>query len=249
MSNPFNWKFENVVPAYALFFKNENTHGIQQRALRLEVPEIAMEFTDGAYIGKDPEGFLYYDKEADFEKDSGTSHTYHVSESSTGGKTYAVIEFRHFANSTPYAKFYSPDNVLRLPRPATTTIKKSSNSRTVTMTLTSVDKVATWDAGSTNFSPSSFGVYSSLIHSFRSKSDYMTAAEVAGYLHYKRLGKLKDAIYANYNNDRVVFYENDWSGKDFVGFVPLEDAKETLGIASTRSTPAATFTNVKWVDT
>jgi hypothetical protein len=100
-----------------------------------------------------------------------------------------------------------------------TTIKKSSNSRTVTMTLTSVDKVATWDAGSTNFSPSSFGAYSSLIHSFRSKSDYMTAAEVNGYLHYKRLGKLKDAIYANYNNDRVVFYENDWSGKDFVGFV------------------------------
>jgi hypothetical protein len=32
----------------------------------------------------------------------------------------------------------------------------------------------------------------------------MTAAEVNGYLHYKRLGKLKDAIYANYNNDRVV---------------------------------------------
>ncbi|KAJ7304821.1 hypothetical protein DFH08DRAFT_902858 [Mycena albidolilacea] len=248
MTNPFKWSFDNVVPAYALFFKNENTHGIQQRALRLEVPEIAMEFTDGAYIGKDPEGFQYYNKEADFEKDSGTSHTYHVSESSTGGKTYAVIEFRHFANSTPYAKFYSPDNhrvataadmgnhtstgswVTLKSASCYTTIKKSSNSRTVTMTLTSVDKVATWDAGSTNFSPSSF--------------------EVNGYLHYKRLGKLKDAIYANYNNDRVVFYENDWSGKDFVGFfIPLEDAKETLGITSTRSTPAATFTNVKWVDT
>ncbi|KAJ7894239.1 hypothetical protein B0H14DRAFT_2683681 [Mycena olivaceomarginata] len=220
MSNPFNWKFENVVPAYAL------------GALRLEVPEIAMEFTDGAYIGKDPEGFLYYDKEADFEKDSGTKHTYHVSESTLNGKTYAVIEFRHFANSTPYAKVGLPPAADMGNHTSTgswvtlksascyTTIKKSSNSRTVTMTLTSVDKVATWDVGSTNFIPSSF--------------------EVAGYLHYKRLGKLKDAIYANYNNDRVVFYENDWSGKDLL---------ETLGITSTRSTPAATFTNVKWVDT
>ncbi|KAJ7810699.1 hypothetical protein B0H14DRAFT_2862438, partial [Mycena olivaceomarginata] len=207
MSNPFNWKFENVVPAYALFFKNENTHGIQQRALRLEVPEIAMEFTDGAYIGKDPEGFLYYDKEADFEKDSGTSHTYH---------TYAVIEFRHFANSTPYAKFYSPDN-----HRVATAADMGNHTSTGSWVTLKARPATPRSRRAATAAP---------------KSDYMTAAEVAGYLHYKRLGKLKDAIYANYNNDRVVFYENDWSGKDFVGFVPLEDAKATLGITSTRST-------------
>jgi hypothetical protein len=52
----------------------------------------------------DPEGFLYYNKKADFEKDSCTNHTYHVSKSTLDGKTYAVIEFGHFTNSAAYGK-------------------------------------------------------------------------------------------------------------------------------------------------
>ncbi|KAJ7453472.1 hypothetical protein FB451DRAFT_1408871 [Mycena latifolia] len=218
MTNPFNWKFENVVSAYALFFKND--HGT--KALRLEVPEIALEFTDGAYIGKDPEGFLYYNKVEDFQQDTNTKHTYHVRDDSINNKTYAVIEFRKSAGAIPYAKFYAPDNhrvataadmenhtstgswVTLKTASCYTTIEKKANSRTITAILSSVDKVATWDAGSTSFSSSSF--------------------LVPGHLHYKKLNKLKDAKFANYNNDRVVFYENDWTGRDFVGFSLSRDS-------------------------
>ncbi|KAG8947164.1 hypothetical protein FRC00_009262, partial [Tulasnella sp. 408] len=47
--------YKHNVPAEALFF---NVNG--RKALRLEVPEIGKEFTDGLYIGKDPEGTFYY---------------------------------------------------------------------------------------------------------------------------------------------------------------------------------------------
>ncbi|KAJ7142017.1 hypothetical protein C8R43DRAFT_1199900 [Mycena crocata] len=242
MTNPFNWTFNEVTSAYALFFKNDHNY----HAFRLEVPEAGLEFTDGAYIGKDPEGFLYYNNLQDFEKGTGKKHNYHILQDSIGGKTYAVVEFRHSANATPYAKFYAPDNHrvtsaadmqnysstgnwVALEATSTyTTIEKKSNSRTVTVNMPSADKVATWDAGSTNFNPSSFSV--------------------TGHIHYKKLSKLKDAKYANYNNDRVVFYENDWTGRDFVAFfIPREDQTPTLGIESTRTTPALTFSNVKWV--
>jgi hypothetical protein len=48
MSNPFNWTFDKVASAHALFFNNDHN----QRALRLECPDLALEFTDGAYIGR-----------------------------------------------------------------------------------------------------------------------------------------------------------------------------------------------------
>jgi len=241
MSNPFNWTFDKVASAHALFFNNDHN----QRALRLECPDLALEFTDGAYIGRDPEGFLYYDDLANFQKDTGTKHNYEVSQDSINNKTYAVIQFRHAVNDKPYAKFYAPDEakVATAAKMADYTstgnwvtfksascyavIKKETGNSTVTMTLDSLDYKASWDAGSTTFSPSSFSV--------------------PGYLHFKKFKTLKDGKYANYNNDRVVFYANDWTGTDFVGFfIPLEDAKDTLGIQSTKTTTAVTFTDVKW---
>ncbi|KAK7045059.1 hypothetical protein R3P38DRAFT_3347267 [Favolaschia claudopus] len=225
MTNPFNWSFNSVVSGYALFFKNDHTNG---HALRLEIPKDSSTTTT-------------------FQTSSRT-RTYHVMDDTVNGKTYAVIEFRRNPNDKAYAKFYAPDNhrvasaadmgnltstgtwITLKSASCYTTIEKKSNSRTVTATLTSVDKVASWDAGSTSFTPNAF--------------------KVNGYLHYKRLNKLNDAKYANYNNDRIVFYENDWTGRDFVGFfIPMEDAAETLGIQSTRSTPALTFQNVTWKDT
>ncbi|KAJ7842513.1 hypothetical protein B0H13DRAFT_2098677 [Mycena leptocephala] len=219
MSNPFNWTFDKVASAHALFFNNDHN----QRALRLECPDLALEFTDGAYIGRDPEGFLYYDDLANFQKDTGTKHNYEVSQDSINNKTYAVIQFRHAVNDKPYAKFYAPDEAK-----VATAAKMADYSSTgnwVTFKSASC-YAASWDAGSTTFSPSSFSV--------------------PGYLHFKKFKTLKDGKYANYNNDRVVFYANDWTGTDFVGFVPLEDAKDTLGIQSTKTTTAVTFTDVKW---
>ncbi|KAJ7676934.1 hypothetical protein DFH06DRAFT_1466283 [Mycena polygramma] len=240
MSNPFNWNYNITKSAFALFFKNDHN----TRAFRLEIPDIGLEFTDGAYIGRDPEGFIYYDHESDFQKNSNKNHIYEITVDSMDGKTYAVVVFRHSQNAKPYAKFYAPDNH-RVTRAADmenhrgsgnwigrevtssfTRIEKKANSRVVTATIAS-DVVGTWDAGSTHFSPNAF--------------------VVTGHTHYKGLRNLRNAKYANYNNDRVVFYENDWTGRDFVGFfIPMEEGAETLGIQSTKTTPAVTFTNVNW---
>ncbi|KAF7351633.1 hypothetical protein MSAN_01595900 [Mycena sanguinolenta] len=241
MTNPFNWTFEKSTPAFALFFNNDHN----QRALRLECNSLFLEFTDGAYIGRDPEGTLYYNRESDFQRDSNRQHIYRVREDVKDGKTYAVIEFRHSANAVPYAKFYAPDNykvataaemgdftgnghwvTLRCGH-SYTVIEKKSYSSTVTVTLYSDNKSASWNAGSTYFNPSSF--------------------RVTGELHYKHIDNLRNAIYANYNNDRIVFYENDWTGRDFVAFfIPKEDDNDSLGIESTRTTPAVTFSNIRW---
>ncbi|KAF7370111.1 hypothetical protein MSAN_00641200 [Mycena sanguinolenta] len=245
--NPFGWKFAYAKPASALFFRS--THNA---AIRLECPDINLEFTDGAYIGQDPAGYLHYNSKSDFEQDTNKQQNYFVRlEVAKNGKTYAVIRFRKHPSAKSYAKFCASDKhrvttaaemnghagtgtwVTLKTGHCYATIEKNSGSSTVTVTPSSIGKVATWNAGSTIFSPSSF--------------------KVIGQLWYKEITELKNAIYANYNNDRVVFYQNDYTGRDFVAFfIPDEDEEvdspPTLGIESTKSTPAATFTNVQWTD-
>ena len=56
-------------------------------------------------------------------------------------------------------------------------------------------------------------------------SNQRRAVDVDGILYFKDLSKLKDAtssndtLYVNYNDDRIVFYVNDYTGKDFIAYV------------------------------
>ncbi|KAJ6563098.1 hypothetical protein DFH09DRAFT_1315724 [Mycena vulgaris] len=100
MANPFNFDYNVTKSAFALCFKNDQN----QRAFRLEIPGIGMELTD------DSEGFIYYDKESDFEKSSNKNHRYELTVDTIGGRTYALVMFRHSPNKKPYTKFYAPDN-------------------------------------------------------------------------------------------------------------------------------------------
>ncbi len=45
------------------------------------------------------------------------------------------------------------------------------------------------------------------------------ATDVKGTLFFKKISDLSKGKYASYNNDRIVFYENDYTGKDFVAYV------------------------------
>ena len=47
------------------------------------------------------------------------------------------------------------------------------------------------------------------------------AKDVKGTLYFKKLSDVTSdlAKYASYNNDRIVFYQSDYSGKDFVAYV------------------------------
>ena len=47
----------------------------------------------------------------------------------------------------------------------------------------------------------------------------MRAADVDGNLYFKKLSDLSSGVYANYNDDRIVFYKDDWTGTDFVAYV------------------------------
>lgn len=46
----------------------------------------------------------------------------------------------------------------------------------------------------------------------------MYPTDVKGNLFFKNIRTLAKGVYASYNNDRIVFYENDYSGKDFVAY-------------------------------
>jgi len=66
---------------------------------------------------------------------------------------------------------------------------------------------------------------------------------------FKKLADLTStkAKYASYNNDRIVFYENDYTGKDFVGyFIPFEGTTNTLGIAAANT---VIISDVAWSNT
>ncbi|KAF8637483.1 hypothetical protein AX16_010811 [Volvariella volvacea WC 439] len=243
MANPYQWKFDHVVPGSALFFNNSHNN----RALRLEVPAIAMEFTDNVYIGRDPDGFLYYDTLDDFKmtKHDGTpvTHHYKVYTDSAEGKTWAIIEYRRDSDTDAYAKFIAEDPtgavaaasmnnysstgswVKLILGSSIATVEKGSRDPTITLYADAIKKKAIWNAGSTQFQPKGF--------------------TVDGNLYFKDYSKLSNAIYANYNNDRIVFYQDDWTGKDFIAyFIPLESSVETLGIPG----ETQTFTNVSWVN-
>jgi len=79
---------------------------------------------------------------------------------------------------------------------------------------------------------------------------YLKAAslDVAGTLFYKTLPILPNAKFVNYNNDRIVFYDNDYNGKDFNAFFfPFcqdDVAPKSLGIEQGKT---VTLDSVKWI--
>jgi len=246
MSDPFNISgFTDSVAASALFFSSDHT-----KALRVEAPDIALEFTDNAYIGTDPEGILYFYGTNDFKgaDASGTDvkHTYTIKSVVNSGTTYATIEFVRGTDTSPYAKFVAKD-----PKKVVTTagldnysstgkwnalligsssavVEKTSTNSTVTITASVIGKVGTWDSAGSDL-------------------DHKTFA-VPGILHFKLLtdinkkGNSTDSPYANCNNDRIVFYTSDNFAKDFTSyFIPLENSKEEFGLPNGK-----VFSKVQW---
>ncbi|KAF5314932.1 hypothetical protein D9619_007577 [Psilocybe cf. subviscida] len=216
-------KYHHETAAFALLF--QNTHN---KAIRVEAPGIALEFTDGLYIGRDPEGILHYNNVSDL-KQSGT-HYYHVTKTIVDGDTYCEIEFRFGSSSAvPYAKFLGEDptdavNAAGMYNYSATghwdrlsvasslaTVAKSSSNQTITVNIETVGKVGTWTAPSNVLKNTGFNI--------------------DGTLYYKKLNDINKGTWANYNDDRIVFYENDWTGRDFTAFfIPLESNTSTLQV-------------------
>ncbi|KAF8433257.1 hypothetical protein L210DRAFT_2735958 [Boletus edulis BED1] len=101
------YKYNNE--AEALFFKDK----FQRPALRLEVPDLNLEFTDGFYIGSDPKGRFYYNDDfKKLDKQKGPKSKYTVESAFVDFEVYVDIKFydpNAQPGSGPYAEFFARD--------------------------------------------------------------------------------------------------------------------------------------------
>ncbi|KAJ7745881.1 hypothetical protein DFH07DRAFT_942731 [Mycena maculata] len=234
------------VPASALLFSN--VHGWVW-ALRVEVPDLGKEFSDGNYIGTDPEGTLYYNDIHSLEPQA-KKVKYKV-EKLTGDKGPLLhIKFFHETEESCHAEFLAEDPAGIVSAAgmdgyqdegnwfpldicvATASVRKYDDESKITITIASINKTATITVPK--------GV---LDH---------TPIEVKGNLSFKRLngnsqfdtGSLGNGKFASWNNDRVVFYFDDLNSKDFTAyFIPLEFSEKTLGITTDKT---YIFEDVTW---
>ncbi|KAF9461783.1 hypothetical protein BDZ94DRAFT_794608 [Collybia nuda] len=164
MSDPFidlRQHYPHMVTAEALFF-----HSGIHSALRVEAPTIGLEFTDHAYIGSDPEGFLFYRDLNDFgyKAEHKKSSKYKILTVGFDNKLYAIIKFYHNNESNSYAQFIAEDPTKAVYNAGmegfsregnwdklkigsvTATIYKDSDDTPITMEVDTIHKKATWKA-------------------------------------------------------------------------------------------------------
>jgi hypothetical protein len=242
------------VPAYALLFSDAKGY----KALRVDAPDIGKEFTDSVYIGRDPEGFLYYNDLESFSQHdnplASSDPVYYLIQklnNPSDGKLLVKITFTRQGADDPHAVFLAEDplgsvdaagmnNYTNNGRPGkwnplelgavNATIYKKSDEHLITVTIASIHKKVTI-TNNENF--------------LRGKR-----VSVDGILHFKDINTLSTGIFANWNDDRVVFFNNDYSGNDFVGFfIPYEYSVDTLQYKPANTPTALTFENVTWSST
>jgi hypothetical protein len=232
--------YNHETAAEALFFKN-TVNGTVHQAVRVEVPELGVEYTDNAYIGTDPEGILYYDAASDISGDSKAK----VIKVTVDSKNYVRIKFYTDSEDETYAEFVAEDpyatvdaasldgsvrngkwTSLNIGSANAKVYKKTAEAK-ITLTADAISKKATMTySGSTRFD-----------------------VDVNGTLFFKKYADLTStkAKYASYNNDRIVFYQDDFTGTDFVAyFIPFEGTTKTLGIAAADT---IIISDVAWADT
>ncbi|KAJ7105973.1 hypothetical protein C8R44DRAFT_987537 [Mycena epipterygia] len=219
--------YTHVVGASALLFSGEN------KALRVEVPELGKEFADTQFIGTDPEGVLYYDDDRNL--DVGLTAYYKVYKFADNTGNFINIKFYHneFKPGQPdpacHAEFWAndPNNTVSATgmdgytyygnwkvldiSSATTEFKKYVDMDWISVSAESVSEKAT------------IALPQGLL-------DKMTFV-VRGNLFFRQDTTISEGIKANYNNDRVVFYHDDYTAKDFTAyFIPFEIPQDNLGI-------------------
>ncbi|KAF9263146.1 hypothetical protein L218DRAFT_944682 [Marasmius fiardii PR-910] len=114
----------------------------------------------------------------------------------------------------------------------TATVKKLDDQRTIYITVAPLGKKAQWqDKDKVTGKEALHG----------------KAVNVNGMLHFKDFNTVAKGYYANYNNDRIVFYENDYTGTDFVAFfIPFESWPRNLEV---QASSTAIYENISWSST
>ncbi|KIO28042.1 hypothetical protein M407DRAFT_185604 [Tulasnella calospora MUT 4182] len=231
-------KYKYNVQGEALFINAGN------KALRLEVPDIGKEFTAGVYIGKDPEGTLYYNHADSFDPRTVKFQvTRYVNPSDK--KVCAWIKFYTDSIDDCHAEFlaYDPEGTVQACNmdgwettgdwknleigSATASVRKYDDTKTMTISVGPIKKKATITDSNNVLSGESVDVH--------------------GNLWFKDINTVSTGAYASYNNDRIVFYQSSWSSTDFTAyFIPFESSSNTLGVTAAKTTE---FSGITWSNT
>ncbi|KAF9263143.1 hypothetical protein L218DRAFT_944679 [Marasmius fiardii PR-910] len=231
-------KYTYKSSAEALFFNGEG-----HKALRVVAHDIGVEFTDRAYIGTDPSGMLYYNYRDHF--DEGDTVNYKVTREIDPSDKRVLAHVKFFSDDETlcHAEFLAYDLVrnsglgllsggrwqnLTLGY-VTATITKIIDQRTLYLTVAPLRQKAQWQDKDkvTGKEP---------LHG--------KAVSVNGILHYKHFNTVAKGRFANYNNDRIVFYEDDYTSTDFVAFfIPFEAWPGDLGV---KANATVIYENIIW---
>ncbi|KAJ3515027.1 hypothetical protein NLJ89_g2021 [Agrocybe chaxingu] len=214
------------VPASALFWTQ---HG--QHAMRLEVPSLMREFKDKMTVGRDPEGYLFYNHVEDLDLERGTRYIMFPNTYRTKQDHAVVVQFFHNDPSKCYAQFIAKDENLTVDYCidngnvgewtqlvqgcSHAKIRKYSDENTVTLTAAPIGKKATFQLNNDQNIPETWG---ELI--FKHISDLNTPGGTKGFV--------------DFTPDRVLFYPKQMNPEFTAIFIPSEAIEKpaALGTAS-----------------
>jgi hypothetical protein len=227
-------------PADALFFNltpDSPPHG-QVKSLRILVPFINKEFDDNTLIGKDHSGLFYYNDEESLHK----ADYYELKrvQNPSDKKVCALVKFSATDGGKAVAEFlsYDPDGAVTDPPYShvgkwKTLIYGNSAAATIQKSHPDSDDSNESDTLILDAFPIEYVAKLTFLPSLRvaSSAEFLRNEypAVKGDLFYKDLKSIVKSTWANFNNDRIIFYDGDFSSKDFNGFFVPCDSLDKIG--------------------
>ncbi|KAJ7203580.1 hypothetical protein GGX14DRAFT_398741 [Mycena pura] len=234
-------KYKKQTSAEALFFHSSTIASV--KGLRVLLPDKGLEFSDNSYVGTDPAGFFYYD---DLDKVK-TANKY-VADNTTNPKDDQLIAWvKFYKDNTLVGEFLGDDyfNVVTAAGMVGYShsgqwkessaesyveafLKKDANSSYVTLDISkAIKRKGTMTTSNSDLKASSI-------------------PSIKGHFHYDNLDNVSNGTFVSYSNDRLVFYNNDYTGTAFTGyFIPngRDDSQTILGIYGSTE---LTLSGTKW---
>ncbi|CCM02453.1 uncharacterized protein FIBRA_04552 [Fibroporia radiculosa] len=218
-------KYKGVVSASALFWKRYHGGNNVEYGLRIEVPTLMKEFVDNVNLGADPEGFLFFNNISDLDAVDGKYNVVYNTVDDIKQRA-ARVQFFHQNQGSFYAEFLAKDPnktvdylidsqvgawaTLQIGS-ASAYIKKYSDESNILIKIPAIKKQATFNV------PENIG---------------NQAVDVWGNIMFKDIKRLLSSdtpSYADYNQDRIIFYSASGStgSTDFTAyFIPMESAPD-----------------------
>jgi hypothetical protein len=236
-------KYARVVPAFAYVFQHNNENG-----LRLEAPDIVLEFSNGVPLGRDPRGLFYYYELSDLDVNLTMRYEIAIEKRFEDGAQREEVLVLNFwtkddaPGAEPYAKFiagipfrawgktkpgkvvggkWEPLNVLQ----ATSVANSRGNQALVTLGLSSLKKRFEFNIPDKDVQGSAIDCHGSLVA--------RENAQLAG-----------SNLFVDYTNTRILIFKSQGDKYPIAVFSPLELPKDTALVNKTFQVQ-----NGKFIDT